>query len=245
MDKNYYDMIYKRKSFRRYKSNIKISENDLTLIHEKISGLIPLIDNIKTDYTIVNVEETTAKRGDYCILIYSEDKEGYLLNVGYMFEQLDLYLASINIGVCWYGMGKTVEKDKKGLKYVIMMTIGKALDDEFRKDYKKAKRKDIKDTWEGEHKWIGDIAKYAPSACNSQPWRVKEENNIISVYRLKNVKCIIPIIKIPFYNSIDMGIYLLILEQVFSANNIDFKRKIINEDITDKVKIAEYAIDMN
>lgn len=29
-----------------------------------------------------------------------------LLNIRYMFEQLDLYLDSKDIGVCWYGMRK-------------------------------------------------------------------------------------------------------------------------------------------
>jgi len=236
-------MIFKRKSFRRYAKNLKINDNELILIENKIDELIPLIDNIKVDYEIVKSENTNVRRGEYCILIYSEDKEGYLLNIGYMFEQLDLYLSSIDIGVCWYGMGNTKIKEKNGLKYVIMMTIGKASEDEFRKDYTKAKRKNIEDNWVGDLKEIGEIAKYAPSACNSQPWDILVEGNKINVHRLKKVKCIIPLFKIPFYNSIDMGIYLLILELVLNKNGIGFKRNIIDEDMEEKVKIAEYIID--
>lgn len=76
---------------------------------QKIKNLIPLVNGIKIKYKIVPREKTTSKRGEHCLLIYSEEKEHYLLNIGYMFEQLDLYLASKNIGVCWYGMGKVNE----------------------------------------------------------------------------------------------------------------------------------------
>lgn len=82
-------------------------------------------DNIVVKYRIVPREETTCKRGEYCLLIYSEEKENFLLNIGYMVEQLDLYLANKDIGVCWYGMGKTQESDYGNLKFVIMLALGK------------------------------------------------------------------------------------------------------------------------
>lgn len=106
IDKEQYKMIFKRKSFRRFNQDLKLSNNELSDINEKIKRLIPLIDNIDVKYRIVQREETTCKRGEYCLLIYSEEKDGFLLNIGYMFEQLDLYLASKDIGICWYGMGK-------------------------------------------------------------------------------------------------------------------------------------------
>lgn len=36
-----------------------------------------------------------------CLLFYSESKEGYLQNIGYLGEQIDLYLTSKNIGALW------------------------------------------------------------------------------------------------------------------------------------------------
>ena len=43
-------------------------------------------------------------------LLYSEKKDNYLQNIGYIGEQLDLYLVSKNIGTLWFGIGKVKEK---------------------------------------------------------------------------------------------------------------------------------------
>lgn len=73
---------------------------------------------------IVKEEETSCKRGsEYCILLYSEKKGNYLQNIGYIGEQLDLYLASMDIGSLWFGIGKTEEENYNGLDFVIMIAI--------------------------------------------------------------------------------------------------------------------------
>jgi hypothetical protein len=224
-------MIFKRKSFRRFNDTLTLSEEELQDINEKIKRLNPLVNEIEVKYKIVPREKTTSKRGEYCLLIYSEEKEHYLLNIGYMFEQLDLYLASKNIGVCWYGMGKVNEHQYKNLKYVIMMALGKGVESEFRKDYKKSKRKETRDIWKGDLSLeIADIVKYAPSACNTQPWRVICENNILKIYRTTEVKSIMPKEKAPFYNSIDMGIFLYFLELTLSHNEFSFQRTLSSDN---------------
>lgn len=101
IDNENYKMIFKRKSFRKFNDTLKLTNEELHDIDKKINNLIPLVDNIDVKYRIVRREETTCKRGEYCLLIYSEEKEKFLLNIGYMFEQLDLYLANKDIGVCW------------------------------------------------------------------------------------------------------------------------------------------------
>ena len=143
MEELYYEMIFKRKSFRRFTGANYLSEDEIQEIQNHIQRLQPLVDDIKTEFRIVPRKQTTCKRGEYCILIYSEAKEHYLHNVGYMAQQLDLWMASKNIGACWYGMGKPVEMRYNGLDFVIMIAIGKAEEKDFRKDYTKAKRKDI------------------------------------------------------------------------------------------------------
>ena len=72
---------------------------------------IPLNPGIKTAIRIIPEKETNCKRGgEYCILLYCEKKDGYLQNIGYLGEQLDLYLVSRNIGTLWFGIGKTKEE---------------------------------------------------------------------------------------------------------------------------------------
>ena len=162
-------------------------------IKQRIFNLTPLVKEIKVKFNIVEKKETTSKRGEYCLLIYSEQKPLYLLNVGYMLEQMDLFLASRNIGVCWYALAKAKELSLDGLEYVIMLAFGKSNPECFRKDFSKTKRKDLEIIWNGNwYSDIGEIVRYAPSACNIQPWRVISEDNCLSVYRTTQIKSFIP-----------------------------------------------------
>ena len=113
MDNNLYEMIFKRKSFHLFRNigNEKITLEELKDIENKFKELKPLDDSIKVKIKIVK-ESTTCIRGqEYCILFYSEKKDNYLQNIGYLGEQLDLYLVSKNIGTLWFGIGKVKEKN--------------------------------------------------------------------------------------------------------------------------------------
>ena len=97
MNDIFYEMIFKRKSFHIFRNvgNESIREDELNDIQNAYSDFTPLNPEIKTAIRIVPEEETNCKRGgEYCILIYSEKKDGYLQNIGYLGEQLDLYLVS-------------------------------------------------------------------------------------------------------------------------------------------------------
>ena len=241
-----YEMIFKRKSFRRFNKELSISGAELEMIQRKISELTPLIKEINIDTKIVPKEETSCRRGQYCILVYSQVAPNYLLNVGYLFEQLDLFLASIDIGVCWYGLGKEVKKeDPDDQNYIIMLNIGKSSPSEFRKDYTKSKRKDTTAIWNGEyHLPTAEVAKYAPSACNSQPWRVVARKDKIEIYRSTKVKSIIPKEKIDFYNTMDMGIFLCFIELALKKSGIVFHRDLYNEwERVDLMPIATYKLE--
>ena len=111
MDNNLYEMIFKRKSFHLFRNvgSQKISEEEIKDIENKFNDFKPLVDDIKVKIKIVK-DSTTCKRGqEYCILFYSEKKDNYLQNIGYLGEQLDLYLVSKNIGTLWFGIGKPKE----------------------------------------------------------------------------------------------------------------------------------------
>jgi hypothetical protein len=171
-------MIFKRKSFHIFRNvgNESIREDELNDIQNAYSDFTPLNPEIKTAICIVPEEETNCKRGgEYCILIYSEKKNDYLQNIGYLGEQLDLYLVSRNIGTLWFGIGKTKDEPFENMGFVIMFSIRKISDDsKYRKDMFKSKRKSVEEIWEGEQiMGVTDIVKFAPSACNSQPWLVK------------------------------------------------------------------------
>lgn len=244
-----YKMIFKRKSFHFFNdAENKISDKELSDIYDAFKKLSPLISDIRVDIKIVSASETNCKRKEeYCILIYSETKDDYLKNIGYIGEQLDLYLVSKNIGTLWYGIGKTEEKTYNGLSFVIMIAIKKMSEDSFRKDMFKSKRKSKEDIWIGnDYLDIANIVRFAPSACNTQPWKVKSNEHELEVYRYKKPgkRGIMPVDKVIYYNQIDIGIFLLFLETCLNKETITFKKEIILDSGEDKeeVLVAKYYI---
>ena len=247
MEEILYPMIFKQKSFHLFKDTGSISATELLDIGEKFRTCKPLAADIRVDMKIVPAGETTCKRGEeYCILLYSEQKEHSLQNIGYLGQQLDLYLASRNIGALWFGIGKPREPQYHGLDFVIMIAIAKMPEDKFRKDMFKSKRKPLKEIWVGDqHLDIAGIARFAPSACNTQPWIVESEEKEIAVYRYKKPgkRGIMPADRVTYYNRIDMGIFLLFLEVCMTQKGIMFERT-LHPDVGDgeKTLAATYLL---
>ena len=236
MDNSLYDMIFRRKSFHRYVDvgDEKLTEEELQDIMRAWTEFTPLCPEIRTAIHIVPAKETSCKRGnEYSILIYSEKKEHYLQNIGYLGEQLDLYLTSKNIGPLWFGVGRTKERTYDGLDYVIMMGI-KKLDTpaRFRKDFTACKRKSVGEIWEGtEIAGVTGIVRYTPSACNSQPWYVVNDGTL-TVYRRQKPGGvgIMPFFVVSYFNRIDMGIFLCFLELCLEKQEMHYKREIFPDD---------------
>ena len=232
-----YEMIFKRKSFHIFRDvgNESISKDELNDIQSAYSEVTPLDPGIKTAIHIVPEKETNCKRGgEYCILLYSEKKDGYLQNIGYLGEQLDLYLVSRNIGTLWFGIGKTQEPPFEDMEFVIMFSVRKISNDsKYRKDMFKSKRKSAEEIWEGEQiPGVSDIVRF---------------DGEISVYRYKKPgkRGIMPADKVVFYNRIDIGIFICFMDICLEHRNIAFEKKLYPDDGEDKefVLNAVYRFD--
>lgn len=246
MEECLYQMIFKRKSFHIFKDIGSISKDELTSIEQIFCKCWPLFPEIKVEMKIVPAEMTTCKRGqEYCILLYSEKKAGYLPNIGYIGQQLDLILASMNIGTLWFGIGKTDVESDAGLDFVIMIAIAKMDESKFRKNMFKSKRKLLEEIWSGEHYLeIANIARFAPSACNTQPWMVESSKQELRVFRYKKPgkRGIMPADKVSFYNRIDIGIFLLVLELCLEHEGIAFGRVLFDDNQEVEINlVAAYA----
>ena len=233
MKNELYKMIFKRKSFHlfRDRNTESISQIEIQEIYDAYKSFDSLYD-IKTAIKIVDAKSATNYRGEeLCVLMFSEKKDGYLQNIGYLGEQLDLYFVSKNIGTLWFGIAKSNEV-YDGLDYVIMFKIGKVNEEKFRKDMYKSKRKTIDEIWEGDDLNIANIARFSPSACNSQPWFVENNDNKLYVYRKsKSGKVgIMPKNASAYYNQIDIGIYMCILELCLTNENIKYTRTLFRDN---------------
>ncbi len=229
-----FEMIAKRKSFHLFRNigDQKITKSEIDGILDEYQRLTPLDSSIKTAIRIVKESETTCQRGsEYVVLFYSERKENYLPNIGYLGEQLDLYLVSKNIGTLWFGIGLPKDDKYQGLDFVIMMAISKVDDiSKFRKDMTKSKRKAIDEIWSGTTiEGVTDIVRFAPSACNMQPWFIKNDNKKLEVYQYHELgkRGIMPKNKVNYYHDIDIGIFLCFLDICLNNKKLNYKRELI------------------
>ena len=245
-----YEAIFKRKSFHLFRGvgDDSLAQSELDAIYDAYQGFDRLLPEIRTAVRIVPAHEVNFKRdAEYCILIYSEKKENYLMNAGYIGEQLDLWLVSHNIGSLWFGIGRPDEPSYDGLDFVIMIAIHKVTDDtRFRKDMFKAKRKPLEEVWSGDGLDIADITRFAPSACNTQPWYVENKDGVLTVFRYRKPgkRGIMPASSVSYYNRIDIGIYLCILEVCLQKNGVCFERALFPDDGGEDefTKVAVYKI---
>ena len=104
---NLEDTIYKRQSIRSYDDS-PLDNQTLDEIRDFIDNAKELNPNIKWSYEILPTENISTMmrwKAPHYIAIFSEEKENYYQNVGFIFQQVDLFLQSKGIGTCWIGMG--------------------------------------------------------------------------------------------------------------------------------------------
>lgn len=185
-----------------------------------------MFEDIKTEVAILGEDEiggVFSIKAPHYIAIYSEEKEGHLINAGYLLQQIDLYLSKEGIGALWIGMGRPKENlnDRDGLKYVIALAFGKANEDVHRNSVSEYNRKELNQisSVSGSEKLI-EAVRLAPSSTNNQPWYLEGSGNEMEIYckRLSFVKnTFFPLTK--KFLPIDMGIALCHLK--IAANNFD------------------------
>ena len=191
--------IYVRKSCRKYLDD----EIDMTPIKEFIPKAKVLNSDIDYSYKILTKDELSIRtrwKAPYYLALYSEKKENYGVNLGFIFQQLSLYMQSIGIGNCWVGMANVKQKDPN---FVITISFGKS--DDLTRDISKFKRKSLSEISDMEDERLIP-AQLAPSAVNSQPWYFKHTDDGFDVFKAKH-----NIVKqkiIGKWNDIDMGIAL-------------------------------------
>ena len=239
--KELFPWIFHRKSFHLFRNlrDFMISDVEIREIIDFYHLLEPLVAGIHTEIRILPSSQVDCRRGqEYCILFYSEKKDNYLANIGWIGQQLDLFLVSKGIGTLWFGIGNPDTPNYNGLDYVIMMAIRKVNDPtKFRKDMFKSKRKALEEIWHGEFlSGVSEIVRFAPSACNTQPWLVRRDGKQLRVYRYRQSgkRGIMPKDRVTYYNRIDMGIFLLFLELCLRHEALPYRRELFTDPGDDR-----------
>lgn len=218
---NLEDTIYRRQSIRSYDST-PLDNQTLDEIREFIDNAKELNPNIKWSYEILPTENiSTMMRWEapHYIAIFSEEKENYYQNIGFIFQQVDLFLQSKGIGSCWIGMGnpKNYENTDKNQKPIIIMSIGKSKGNICR-ERNQFKRKDLDAISDRIDERLVP-AQFAPSSANTQPWYfTHDDEGAYDLYRIK--RGVIRNKMFGKWNRIDTGIALA---HLYVANPDSFK----------------------
>lgn len=203
-------MISKRRSVRSYRPD-PVDEAVLADIWAFIEGLTPLVPDARTAVRIIPAAQASFLQkwqNPQFFAFYAEDNEDALMNVGFMYQQLDLYLQSRGLGTCWVGLGWPDEKlapPPEGMKLAVMMAFGHPDGVPLRTDAAVFKRNQLAEIADLPDERL-EPARLAPSATNSQPWYFVHDGDLLHVYREK-----LTLLKKRTHgrmNLIDMGIML-------------------------------------
>jgi len=198
------ETIRKRKSIRKYEQK-KLDESVLAKVQEAIENLKPLFPGIRYSVDIVDkAKGVFGVTAPNYLVFRSEEKEGYLENIGFIGQQMDLYFSASGIGACWLGMAKPDEKGADALPVVICMAFGYPAAP-LHREPSDFKRKALNEISEGDDPRL-EAARLAPSARNGQNWFFAAEEGRIHCYRkAQNPLADMLMSKFP---PIDMGIAL-------------------------------------
>lgn len=206
---NLYPAIFKRKSVRNYDAT-PLDSDTLAGISTYTSTLIPMQDSIKTELKLVgrdDVKGLLSSKAPHYILAFSEEKGNYLVNVGFMLQQVDLYLSANGIGSCWRGLQGPAKSTKKSsnLEFVIMLAFGKPAEPVHRGDISEFDRKSLNQicTDTGMDDLLEPV-RLAPSSMNNQPWFFTGGNGLLHAYCVKQGSLTPGLLK--KMNAINIGI---------------------------------------
>ena len=193
--------INSRKSIRNYKDE-SVSAEHLQAIKTIIKEAKHLYDNIPMEAFLIEDGEKirstfkglmgnyTKVKAPHYLAFTSETMEGHLENIGFIGEEIVLKLTELGIGTCWVGAAikeeefKNIVKVQPNQNYVIIVAFGypaqelKPVENRKRLD----KSKVVSGAYEDQYETIVQAFIDAPSAVNSQPWKLIIEQNKFDIY---------------------------------------------------------------
>jgi len=217
--------INSRKSIRNYKEK-NVSSEDMQKIKAIINEAKPLYETIPMEVLLIEdgekikatfkglIGKYTKVEAPHYLAFTSEVQEGHLENIGFIGEELVLKLTELGIGTCWIGatikeeVFRNIVKVQDRQSYIILIAFGYPAEElkpvETRKRLDKSKV--VKGDYENQYEPIIQSLIDAPSAVNSQPWKLVVKNNKFDLY-LEN-RNILTKKMLKDMNHIDMGIGL-------------------------------------
>jgi len=230
-----YESIFKRKSIRDYDPK-PIDSNRLEEISKNLQSLKPMIAGIKTEFKITSPDQVTRKfrnKAPHFIAAFSESKDAYKVNVGFMLQQMDLYFSATGVGSCWLGIPQPTREvtQSSNLEFIILMSFGNSNETLYRANTSEFKRRSLSEITNvaGADELL-EPARLAPSAVNLQNWYFTGNKNEIHAYSSKS-----GLFRTALggsYFPVNMGIALCHLQ--IAAEHFGFSTKVVLDSSKDK-----------
>jgi len=230
-----YEAIFKRKSIRNY-DPAPIDQKHLEEISHNLDALKPISEGIKTEFKIISPDQVTRKgmnKAPYYIAAFSEAKDAYKTNIGFMLQQMDLYFSATGVGSCWLGIPQLTKEvtESSSLEFIILMSFGNSKETLYRTSVSQFKRKPLSEITniKGADELL-EPARLAPSAINLQNWYFTGDKDFIHAYSSKSgfFRSIVG----GSYFPVNMGIAICHLQ--LAAEHMGWKTKIAFEEEKDK-----------
>jgi nitroreductase len=239
---NLEEIIYKRQSIRKYDED-PLTEETLNGIRRFIDNVYVLNPDINWSYDIVgpeNIKTLMRWKAPHYLVIFSEPEQNYFQNIGFIFQQVDLFLQSKGIGTCWIGAGspKNYENPNPEHEFIILLAFGSPAGEIYR-NRDQFKRKKLDEISDREDERLIP-AQFAPSAANTQSWYfTHNEDGSYDVYR--NKRRFMRNKKMVNWNKIDIGIALAHLH-VANFSTFRFALEKPHEELKNKVFEGSFVI---
>jgi nitroreductase len=187
-----YETIFKRKSIRKYDS-APLDQGTLDTVRSEIASLKPMVPGIRTEIRMLGTDDVKGMfKADapHYLAIYSEQKEGFAANAGFILQQLDLFFSASGIGCCWQGGPKPTKKVEPiaGLEFVIILAFGRPAETLNRKSVAEFKRRNLSEI--SDIKGLEDLlepVRLAPSGVNNQSWYYRGDASRVDAYYAKSM----------------------------------------------------------
>jgi nitroreductase len=170
-----YEAVFRRKSVRKYAPG-QLDATTMQRVVSHLPDLKPLFPEIRTELRVMTNPEVRGMfkvNAPHFLAFFSEVKDGYATNAGFMMQQMDLFFSSNGIGSCWQGGPKPIRESRKAseLEFVTLMAFGPPAEDIHRRSVSEFDREPlskISDVKGNED--LLEPARLAPSGMNNQPW---------------------------------------------------------------------------
>jgi nitroreductase len=169
-----YEAIFIRRSAKKY--DMTPLDNQVLEDIKQYVAATKQLDGQNARFEIVSAHAVRNASVPHYILAYCNGTGAAYANVGYVLQKADLYIQSIGLGSWWIGMQKPKEKRDD---FCILLGFGKT-SVEPRKGEQDFSRLPINEISNADNT-IAKAARLAPSAVNSQPWKLYFEYGKVTI----------------------------------------------------------------